>query len=421
MSRLVATIDLTAASVGKQGTFATQTPNACSALYVMNESACFLQLDLGSNGQPIVQPWRNRLFQLPQAIQNAQWTIIAVLQSGGSPASAVYVEAFAPNETPPAGTLDGPVFRQSNIGNSVPVGTSATSITNDGNAVGTVVVEATPTGAGGSQAKLTNDGDFLCGGGLFHISNAGVVTAIPAGAIPQTAIGAGYPAGSLGAGTLPAGVAVPETNVGAGYPAANVGAGTLAANVHQTSINSDGGKVTTDGAGTFTGVSLQSTGGISALAPAAGAYDALKLGNSHDATYAGLAGYADPTYGAGAGLYVWDAKNAGYILSAATKNGITFGGKITSDGGRFATDGLGNLNARRITPAYGGSLAGASPINGSGSATVNHGLSATPDAAVVNTANGSNSTTFGSGSYTATTVYIYQFNAQAWVGLVYAH
>ena len=198
MSRLVATIDLSAAAVGAQGSFKTQTPNACSALYIMNESACFLQLDLGMNGQPIVQPWRNRLFTLPQAVQDVQWTVIALLTSASAPSTAVYVEAFAPNEVPSV-SLDGPVFRQSNIGNgSLPV-TSTSELINDGNVAGTVVVEATPSGAPGSQAKLTNDGDFLCGGGLFHISNAGVITAIPAGAIPVAA---------LGNGNLPAGVIV---------------------------------------------------------------------------------------------------------------------------------------------------------------------------------------------------------------------
>ena len=111
----------------------------------------------------------------------------------------------------------------------------------------------------------------------------------------------------------------------------------------------------------------------------------------------------------------------GWNGSAAT---IPFGvGSAAAGLSKSYVDDNGNLTAASLagawTPPNGGGLHGVNKISGSGSATVNHGLSVTPDAAVVNTNNGSNSTTFGSGSYTATTVYIYQFNAQPWVGLAY--
>lgn len=477
MSRLVATIDLASAVVGSHGDFETQTPNACSALCMRNESSAFLQLDLGVNGQPIVQPWYNRTLELNQAIQNASWTVLATLQSGGAPSSAVYVEAIAPNEPRPA---DGPVFRQSNIGNSVPVGTSSTSITNDGNAAGTVVVEATPSGAASSEAKLTNDGAFLCGGGLFSISNAGVVTAIPAGAIPATGVATGYPAADLGAGTLPSGVAVPVANVATGYPAADVGAGALPSGVTLDAAQVSGGALTVASANVTGGVSAgsltlpgasagQEVGSTStANTPhidfhSAGGnldYDSRIIASGGSTTVVGQGGI--DVYGA-AGVTVhaplkttgdafwqtaagdasgprasYDATNhldqywtpqsgtAAQGHEFVTWNGsaqkIPFGvGGAASALALCYVDDSGDLATKRVTPLYGGSLAGISHLSGSGSATVNHGLSTIPDAAVVNTNNGSNSTTYGSGSYTATTVYIYQFNAQAWTGLAYVH
>ena len=66
--------------------------------------------------------------------------------------------------------------------------------------------------------------------------------------------------------------------------------------------------------------------------------------------------------------------------------------------------------------AQGGGIGGITTISGSGSATVNHGLSQTPLAALVNNDAGSNSSTMGSGSYNGTSVFIYQFTAMAWIG-----
>ncbi len=227
MSRVVAQFDPTAGS----GAFQAGAVNRCSALLVMNESQNFLQLDFGGAGsRMIVQPWFNLVIRLPNPVQTVNWTVAASLQSGGSPVSVVYVIGFEPSESV-SDTLTGPLFRQSNVGNAAAVTSATASIQNDGNAAGTVIVEATPSGAAGSQAKLTNDGAFLCGGGLFSIANTGVVTAIPNGAVPAAGVATGYPAADLAAGTLPAGVAVPVANVASGYPAADLGAGALPSGV----------------------------------------------------------------------------------------------------------------------------------------------------------------------------------------------
>ena len=278
MSRLVATIDLSAAAVGAQGSFKTQTPNACSALYIMNESAAFLQLDLGSNGQPIVQPWRNRLFYLPQAIQDVQWTVIAILTSASAPSTAVYVEAFAPNEVPSA-SLDGPVFRQSNIGNgSLPV-TSTSQLINDGNPAATTAIEATPSGAPSSQLLWRNDGSGIFGGGLIVVTAAGVFTAMPAQAIPLAALANGLlPAGVIvsTAATLASAVGALDNGTGQLHSTVNARGLALGYNdaggVYHQVLGVDGaGGVTTTVVPTLT-ASHQETGscGIDRLTSAAG-------------------------------------------------------------------------------------------------------------------------------------------------------
>lgn len=223
MSRLVAQFDPTAGS----GSFQAGATNRCSTLWVMNESPNFIALDFGGAGTvKIVQPWYNTKITLAQPASQVNWSVSLSLQSGSAPVSQVYVELFDPSEDVTS-LISGPLFRQSNVGNAVAV-TGASTVQNDGNVAGTVVVEATPSGAAGSQAKLTNDGEFLAGGGLFHISNAGIITAIPASAIPQTALAAGYPASSLGGGQVPAGVTIPAPQIGAGNLPAGVIVGAAA-------------------------------------------------------------------------------------------------------------------------------------------------------------------------------------------------
>lgn len=72
-----------------------------------------------------------------------------------------------------------------------------------------------------------------------------------------------------------------------------------------------------------------------------------------------------------------------------------------------------------ISTDLGGNFRAISQISGNGSATVSlSGWAITPNAVLVNTKNGSNSTTFGSGSYTTASVFVYQFSGQPWVGIV---
>lgn len=173
MSRLVAQFD---PSVGA-GTFNAGAVNRCSVLWVMNESANFLQLDFGGAGPiKVIQPWYNKRINLQQPANQVNWTVTASLQSGSAPASMVFVELYDPAEDV-SDLLSGSIFRQSNVGNAAAVSASANAVQNDGNVAGTTVVEGTPSGAGSSQLLLTNDGKATLGGGHLTIDAAGNITA----------------------------------------------------------------------------------------------------------------------------------------------------------------------------------------------------------------------------------------------------
>lgn len=86
-----------------------------------------------------------------------------------SPAKSITVIGY-PAGAAPGGTTS--LSRMSNLGNSVPLSSSATSITNDGNTLGTTIVESTP--AGKPQAVLLDNSGNLTLGDTTN--NAGILT-----------------------------------------------------------------------------------------------------------------------------------------------------------------------------------------------------------------------------------------------------
>ena len=102
--------------------------------------------------------------------------------------------------------------------------------------------------------------------------------------------------------------------------------------------------------------------------------------------------------------------------SATTAGGVSNGGDadVVAGSQTYRFDSAGTLHF-----PFGSDIAGISGFGGNGSATVNHGLGQQPRAVCANTLNGSNSTTYGSGSYNATSCFVYQFNSQPWVAIAY--
>lgn len=337
MSRLVAQFD---PSVGA-GMFNAGAINRCSKLWIMNESANFLQLDFGGAGPvKVIQPWFNKLIALQQPATQVSWTVIATLQSGSAPASVVFVELYDPAEDV-SDLLSGSIFRQSNVGNAAAVANATSSVQNDANAPATTFLEATPNDQGSASINETNDGagyrKILSAGALRTIWNIvrGNATSgkasVQLGDAGDTSITTLY--GTVGAGSV-----VPAATVQGTLPAGQVGSG----------------------------------------------YPASSL--------------------------------LGSVPSATTAGGVSNGGDadVTAGGSTFRFDTGGTLHF-----PFGSDIAGISGFGGSGSATVNHGLGQQPRAVCANTLNGSNSTTYGSGSYNGTTCFVYQFNPQPWVAIAY--
>lgn len=101
--------------------------------------------------------------------------------------------------------------RLSNVGNSTG-NAMTTSLIVDGLAAGFVVVEATPSGASGSELKLTNEGAGVLAGGHILLSNAGVMSSDGTGVITGSMV-TNIPLVNLATGVLPAGVTLPAAQV----------------------------------------------------------------------------------------------------------------------------------------------------------------------------------------------------------------
>lgn len=403
MSRLVASFDPSAGS----GQFIAGAVNPCSVLWVMNESPNFLALDFGGAGTvKIIQPWYDMKLTLSQPANQVNWSVVATLQSGSAPVSMVYVELFDPAEDVSA-LLSGPLFRQSNVGNAAAVSASASAVQNDGNAANTTIVEGTPSGAASSQALITNDGRAILGGGNVTISAAGVF-ATPAGAIPGASISG----------------AVPEAqSLNNQVTSSDNGTAQLYSTVDGRGI-ALGYK---DSGGTYhTVLTINTDGTVTAGTIHATADNATSLASSISASHDTANMVIHPTNEAagtpqGFGVTVWNGSAEAFrqILSdVGVLNADTVGDGVNPSALTYHFGGTAPSHPY-VSLGQGGTISAVNGISGSGSATVNHGLSVAPDAAVVNTNNGQNSTTFGSGSYTSSTVYIYQFNAQPWVGIAY--
>ena len=163
------------------------------SLRLFNESGCGLDIvfDTGRSDRIPAGAWA--VYQLAGE-QSLTYTVTYVLP--GAPVALLLAVIYEPGEAVP----ETPLLGNSPIGIGGTVNTSTTNaVINDGSPVATTVIEATPSGAAGSQLIWRNDGSGVLGGGLIVITSAGIFTAIPAQAIPLAA---------LANGNLPSGVIV---------------------------------------------------------------------------------------------------------------------------------------------------------------------------------------------------------------------
>lgn len=158
--QVVATFDPTSAT---SDTFNTNFSKNQGRIVVWNESPVNLFLTWGSNNKAYVGAWTARLFRIVASSVLVTWTQQSILNTSGSPASQVIVEAYQDNEQI-LGTFPASLVRQTNVGNSITVNsgglTVAQELQNDTSPGGTTIIESTPSGAASSTVKADNNGNL---------------------------------------------------------------------------------------------------------------------------------------------------------------------------------------------------------------------------------------------------------------------
>lgn len=157
MSQIVQIFD---PSLKTSDTFPAAQSAAQGSLHFWNESPFGLQIVFQNGSNLYVPAWFHRHYCGQIQRGNITWNKQNTLASNIPPLSQVIIEAYDSGEDYPP---DGPLTRQTNIGNASTVATAATSIQNDGNAVGTSIVEATVTGEVSSAVSWTNDAKLING------------------------------------------------------------------------------------------------------------------------------------------------------------------------------------------------------------------------------------------------------------------
>lgn len=193
MSNLYGPIDISSGAAKVQVSGYPDT--ACIVIY--NESPSYLSVTFVGCGQHSYPAFVGDIFQARDGFNGTiQITSTPYLTtSGQAPANIIFILTYGSTDALStailkSGSTSFPISlnRLSNIGNSLNVGTSANSIVNDGNPVGTQLIESTPTGAAGSTWLADNTGNLT-----IKSDNAGVLTTLlqlVAGASPAVNIAA---------------------------------------------------------------------------------------------------------------------------------------------------------------------------------------------------------------------------------------
>lgn len=259
MSTALSSVDLTSAQVGTAGRL-TWDRNDVQAggsvglgsgqghIRLYNESGCGLLLTFGDGSSDRIPSGGWHIYAIPAGSVSLGWEVEYIIP-GAAVATLLAVVYSAGERIPP-----GPVLGNSPVGISGSVttgGSGGTSfIKNDANAPATSIIESTPSDQGSSSESWNNDasgteqilsanvlrivrkntrGNATTGKAAVQFGDSGdptittfygqvgagsgVPTSTITGTLPQGQVGAGYPAASLGAGTLPAGVTVPGGQV----------------------------------------------------------------------------------------------------------------------------------------------------------------------------------------------------------------
>jgi hypothetical protein len=403
------------------GTIQTGLVNRCAILYLINESQIGLKLMFGDGSTAILPPWYARAYYLNVPNAPVKWEQIASYNTGAgtAPFSLVTGEGYEPNEAEGIVFSQGPLARQLNIGNNLNVGTSTTQVINDGSPADTQVVEATQTGASGSNVVIENDGTVLVREGTTTLVDLlkiipGAATALILGAATRATqvVGDLFFNGKLGistSGNVLDAVTLSELRLKApgggdvvlqSPPGTEVGRVTNAGN-----LRVPGGKIgdTTDGdiidasSATATFIKARSAGNITFETPNGTAQASINSGglivNSGDI---GVSGSADLLDASAAAFTYLKTRSAGGAINFQVPNGST---RVSINDTKLV------FNNTGIQWKSGDTLSVTHTFTGSGSGTYSHGTGATPFIVLpVCTAVGS--MTVGYDNANATTVHI---------------
>lgn len=165
------------------GTIQTGLVNRCAVLFLINESPMGLVLTFADGSQAVLPPFWARAYKMPVPGGPVDWQQQYNLPISSSPLFTVQGEGYEPNEVDMSQLAQGPLNRQSNIGNSIPVSTTVSQVVNDNNPANTVVVEATQAGAIGSNVIIENDGTVTIKDGTTTLTNLIQLVALASTAI----------------------------------------------------------------------------------------------------------------------------------------------------------------------------------------------------------------------------------------------
>lgn len=132
---------------------------------IWNESDVLLRFSLGSFASFYGAPWQSRIVTVTGATNRLEWVVQGSLSSNSPPIQKLLIEYYGPEE--PIHEVATSMVRQANLGNSVPVGTTATDIVNSGNASGTKIVQAKVLAEVQTAVDWTNDA-ILKNGNAAH-------------------------------------------------------------------------------------------------------------------------------------------------------------------------------------------------------------------------------------------------------------
>lgn len=152
-------------------------PGSKVLLYNLSIVSIILNFDDGNTD--ILHAGEAKWWELQSSTPTIDWKQHSVLSSQPGPVSEVTITVYRADEDI-VGTYPMSLIYILNLGNSVPLTTSATSITNSGNAAGTDIVTAQVLGDGNNAVVLTNDGQLTLGdalhSGILDVDTANVTT-----------------------------------------------------------------------------------------------------------------------------------------------------------------------------------------------------------------------------------------------------